>query len=370
VDRFGAALGGSIAAFFSDMLGNHQLGVGIAANGRIQDIGGEISYVNRGDRLTWGARGGRAPIVNAFTVVGDGVMDGTPVRFVDLVIERTFIDRATGLFEYPLSQTRRFEGGIGYTRISYDREVERNVLVLGQLVDRFEIGADAPPAVGLASGSLAFVHDNSIFGFTSPVQGRRMRLEVEGNLGTLDFMTALADWRGYLFLDPLTFAVRGLHYGRYGTDAESERLSPLFLGQGTFVRGYDAFSFDGDECTEVAGRPGACPEFDRLVGSRIGVANAELRIPLFGNEQFGLFELAFLPMELVLFGDAGVAWTGDESPVFRFAERSTERVPVFSAGTSLRMNLLGYLVLEFYYARPFQRPEAGWKFGFQIAPGW
>jgi hypothetical protein len=45
-------------------------------------------------------------------------------------------------------------------------------------------------------------------------------------------------------------------------------------------------------------------------------------------------------------------------------------VPVFSAGISSRFNLFGYMVLEAYYAFPFQRPERGAHFGFQIAPGW
>jgi hypothetical protein len=32
--------------------------------------------------------------------------------------------------------------------------------------------------------------------------------------------------------------------------------------------------------------------------------------------------------------------------------------------------LLAYIPLEFYYAKPFQRPNAGWQFGFNIIPGW
>jgi hypothetical protein len=43
---------------------------------------------------------------------------------------------------------------------------------------------------------------------------------------------------------------------------------------------------------------------------------------------------------------------------------------VVSAGLSTRLNLLGYAVLEIYYAYPFQRPEKGWHFGFNLAPGW
>jgi hypothetical protein len=57
---------------------------------------------------------------------------------------------------------------------------------------------------------------------------------------------------------------------------------------------------------------------------------------------------------------------------FRFDTRpnNEERVPVFSAGISARVNVLGYLVVEAYYVKPFQRPGVGSHFGFQIQPGW
>ena len=45
-------------------------------------------------------------------------------------------------------------------------------------------------------------------------------------------------------------------------------------------------------------------------------------------------------------------------------------VHVFSTGASARFNLLGVLILEWYYAIPWQRPERGGHFGFLISPGW
>ena len=96
----------------------------------------------------------------------------------------------------------------------------------------------------------------------------------------------------------------------------------------------------------------------------------EFRIPLLGTEQFGLINFGFLPTEISLFLDGGVAWTSDESPVLEFATKSTKRIPVFSSGIAARFNLFGYLIGQVYYAYPFQRPAAGWQFGFVIAPGW
>ena len=170
-------------------------------------------------------------------------------------------------------------------------------------------------------------------------------------------------------MQPVTLAVRGLHYGRYGRDAEDPNLTPIFLGRESLVRGYAVESFDPNECTSVPGT-NACPEFDRLIGSRIGIFNAELRIPLFGTPELGLLETRFLPVEIAPFVDAGIAWTSDESPTFEFSRESLERVPVVSAGLTTRLNLFGYAVIELYYAYPFQRPERGWHFGFNLAPGW
>ncbi len=368
VDRFGTSLGGSVAFFWSDMLGNRQLAAAIAASGGFKDLGGEVLYANLGKRLNWGVRAGHIPYRAGFVRVASGEFEGQPATFRDLVIDRAFYDRASAVVDYPFSLTRRVEVETGYTRISFDRDIDRQVIVDGFLVGTVELDADAPDPLDLYHGGVALVTDYSFFGFTSPVRGGRSRFELEGNFGSLDFVNALADWRRYFFARPVTFAVRGLHYGRYGPDAEDPALTPLFLGTGSLVRGYSSGTFQISECS--TGDPGACPEFDRLVGSRIGVVKAEVRVPLIGTEEFGLIEGGFLPTEGVLFGDAGVAWTEEESPSFELARSSSERIPVFSAGGALRFNLFGAFIFEVYYAVPFQRPDEGGHFGFQLAPGW
>ena len=68
--------------------------------------------------------------------------------------------------------------------------------------------------------------------------------------------------------------------------------------------------------------------------------------------------------------DAGLAWSAGQSPKLEFNQRTPERVPVFSAGVTARLNMLGFAVVELFYARPFQRPDRGMVFGFQLMPGW
>ena len=60
---------------------------------------------------------------------------------------------------------------------------------------------------------------------------------------------------------------------------------------------------------------------------------------------------------------------GNESLKVKFATNTQERVPVVSAGVGARF-LLSYIPIEVYYARPFQRPDSKWVFGFNIIPGW
>jgi len=370
VDRFGTSLGGSVAAYFSDMLGNEQLGVALQANGQVEDIGGQVAYSSLGDRMNWTIQGGRIPYLTVGTRVGTTDVNGETVRSIDLIEDRTIINRVSGGIRYPFSVNRRFEAEAGYTRMNFDREAIRTLVDDGRVIDRRQVELPTPDGLNLYQASAALVEDRSFFGFTSPVRGARGRIEVGGNTGSLEFANVLADYRRYFFFRPVTLAVRGMHFGRYGGGSESRRITPLFLGFERFVRGYDPRSFEGSECTDVPNRPEACPEFDRLLGSRIAVGNVEIRVPLVGTERLGLLDWGFVPTEMSLFTDAGLAWTSEESPELTFEERSMERVPVFSSGVSFRFNLLGRLVLEAYYAVPFQRPGKGAHWGFQLAPGW
>ena len=374
VSRAGAAVGGGIATFFSDMLGNRVVAGELQAMGTFKDVGAQAMYQNLTRRWNWGVGAAHIPYLTGFTRVRDTTfqIDGQNFagRIYDQILQRIYFEQLMAIAQYPFSSTRRVEISATGTYQNYDNDLERLFAVGNQVVGQVSEDLPAPKGIGYAQGSAALVGDYSYFGFTSPVAGGRYRFEAGPTFGTVNFQTLLADYRRYFFLQPVTVAFRGIHYGRYGSDAEDERLSPLYIGHETFVRGYAIESFDVAECSRGGQTENGCPEFDRLVGSRIGVLNAELRVPLFGTEQFGLINFSFLPTELSLFGDAGVAWTSGEAPDLTYSETSAARVPVFSAGVSARFNVLGYLVVEAYYAKPFQRPLRDWHFGFQIAPGW
>jgi WD40 repeat protein len=378
VDRFGYGAGGTISAAFSDVLGRHNVGFTIdgsasSGSGSFADqIGADVYYLNQGQRFNYGAEFNHTPYISAFTSIGQEIIniDGQDV-LADVVQQERDIqtnDSLTLLSQYPLSQTRRIEASSGYQRIAFKSVLETQISVGSTIVSDETHNISNPVGLSLVTGSVAFVGDSSIFGFISPVRGTRYRYEAQAYTGDLKFETALLDWRKYFFMRPVTFAVRGLHYGRYGTDAESNQLSPLYVGDPTLVRGYEIGSFNLSECVRQ-GNSNVCPAFDRLIGSRIAVASAEVRVPLVGTKDYGLINGPSLPIELGGFIDAGAAWTAHETPKVKFERNSTERVPVVSVGVTARV-LLAYIPLEFYYAHPFQRPQREWVFGFNIAPGW
>ena len=368
---FGTLVGGSTSAYFTDLLGNRNLAVGLQANGTLRDIGGQLQYFNVGRRLQWGATAGRIPYLTGFS--GFAETENPDVIVYQQVLQRVYIDLLSGTMQYPLSTSRRFELNPGLTRYSYNTEVQETPIngfgqQIGETQRRRASEFDLDP-VTVGQVGLAFVGDNSFSGFTSPIAGQRFRFEVTPTLGTLSYQTALADYRRYLFARPVTLAFKGTHFGRYGKDESDPLLYPLYLGQGTLVRGYEYNSVI-NECARTATVAGGCPVYSRLLGNRVALASAELRIPVLGTEQLGLLRSPVLPLEVSPFVDAGVAWSSGDRPFLRFDRETSARVPVVSTGVALRTNLLGFAIVEAYYAYPFQRPGEGAHWGFNLAPGW
>lgn len=372
---FGTGLAGGVSFGFADMLSNHLLNTTVQINGTVKDFGGQVQYLNRERRLNYGVIAQHIPLTGVygsydnttFSIGGQQV----PGQVVTRILQRQYFDDAQAIVQYPLSATRRLEFSAGAQRVSYGVEVESLYVVNGEVLDQRRTNVNTGyPALTFGTGTAAYVGDFSFFGFTSPVAGGRYRLEAAPYVGSINYQTLYADYRRYFFRRPFTLAIRGLHFGRYGSGADDPRMQQLYVGQNPLIRGYDPSDFRTSDCSPAANGGDDCPEFSRLSGSRIGVANIEFRIPVLGTEQLGLFNLPYLPLEVSPFLDAGVAWSKGNNPQWRFDQNTTERVPVFSAGVTARLNVLGYAVVELFYAKPFQRPGRGNVFGFQLAPGW
>jgi hypothetical protein len=365
-DRFGTYVGGGITLFWSDMLGDHNLVTSAQINGRLEDFSGLLAYVNRRSRWNWGFAAQRVPyITGAFAEYFDTF--GGRTVLVDAVERfRQVNSELTGFVAYPFNRSERVEFQGGLQHIGFSHEVQQRGFYYpsGQVAFDSTVDFAAPGSLNLGVGSTALVHDNSFFGATSPILGDRWRLEVAPTVGSLTFFTGIADYRRYIMpFRPFTLAGRLLHIGRYGRDADDNRMYPLFIGYPSLVRGYDIGSFDASECGNSTN---TCPVFDQLVGSRILVSNVELRFPPFGLLGTGGGYYGILPIEAALFYDAGLAWTGSEgAQLFGNGPRQI----VKSAGVSLRMNLLGYAIGQVDFVRPFDRPAKNWMVRFSLTPG-
>ena len=360
---FGTYVGGGISLLFGDMLGNHLLGTSFVVNGGVKDIGAEAIYINRTSRWHWGTFAGRSPFVTgtaqrSFDFTNNLVID----EYDTFRITETQVGAQTA---YPLSRATRVEFAGALRDVSFDRELRVQVFdgFTGALLSDERTDLSAPESLRFGQFSAALVNDTAIFGPTSPIRGALGRLEVSPTIGDLTMTDVTADYRKYVMpFRPYTFALRALHVGRYGRDSDDPRLTPLFLGYSTLVRGYDVGTFRASECRPTA--TSNCPEFDRLIGTRIFVANAEVRVPAVGLFS-GRLDYGPLPIELFGFLDGGVAWTRDETPSLVGGTRDF----VSSAGFGARVNVLGFLITEFNLARPLSRPGRGWIFVFNLRPG-
>jgi Tol biopolymer transport system component len=381
--RYGAAFGGGVAFLFGDMLGNHNLFAAVQANTGLtgafdaKDIAAEVGYFNQAHRWNWGVVAGQVPYLSAGFASGVGFVGSEPVQEDQTIVFRQTERSATAIVAYPFNKAERVEFQAAATQISFDEIVRSTVYSLntGQVLSDDTTTTPLARSLNLATTAAAFVHDTSSFGATSPVQGTRYRFEADPTFGSINYTGLLADYRRYFMPFPFyTIAGRIMHYGRYGSGAEDQRLFPLYLGYPTLVRGYDVNTFDNSDCVANAVSP--CPLFDRLLGSRMLVANVEFRFPLL--RPFGVSQRMYgpLPIEAAVFADGGVAWNSlsQSSPV-GVTGSVTQPQPfklsngVSSAGAALRVNLFGFAVGEFDFARPFQRPGHGWVFQFNLTPG-
>jgi Tol biopolymer transport system component len=370
---YGTGLAGGVNGIFSDILGNHELFGAISLNGEIVDVAGQFAYLNQKHRFNWGASVSHVPYLSGaqylfydtlVTKQGDSLASLN--SSLDLL--RTFQDQVSLYAAYPFSTIRRIEAGASFARYYYrlDRYTDYYDPTGTIYYTSKKEKQPVPGGFNLAQVYAAFVGDNSSFGVAAPLQGSRYRFEVGQYAGVIRMSSLLGDYRKYFRFAPVTFATRNMFMGRYGRDAESGLLPPLFLGYPQLVRGYNALAYADNGSNNLS--------INNLIGSKIYVGNAELRYPLFGPERLSAIKSRFFLSDLNLFTDAGVAW-GNAGIVSNpdLKNNSVNRTSrlIMSTGVSLRVNVFGYLILEPYYAIPWQ--NGGWNnrtFGVNVIPGW
>lgn len=389
--RFGTGMQGGVMGMFSDIVGQNQIVANLAINGEIQDFGGMVAYINQASRINWGGSVSHIPYITGFFT--RDITRESPTASPYLVertnILRTFEDQIQLFAAYPFNKVHRFELGGAVSRYSYRVDRFNNYYqlsndstqILGyagsdrEKLDKNEITSYLGTPLrsfNIFQTNAYFVGDNSIFGVTAPLDGFRYRVGAEKYFGDYNFVAVTADLRKYFRLKPVTLAVRGYTYMRIGRDGEN--LYPLYAGYNYLIRGYEPNSFYNNQNLNSSNF-----DINQLSGSKLAVFNLELRLPFTGPKKLAQIPSGFLFTDLNLFFDAGVAWTEDSKVVFKSQPSNVllpdgqpyERVPALSAGISLRVNVLGAMILEPYYAFPFTRKDIkGGVFGLTFAPGW
>ncbi|MFI5369967.1 MAG: BamA/TamA family outer membrane protein [Candidatus Eisenbacteria bacterium] len=202
--------------------------------------------------------------------------------------DQLYSDRNFGgalLLSYPFNQFRRVE--LGLTQ----RWVDRTFFV----VDDFgNLLSTSHVLRSVTSPSIGLIFDNALYGYYGPVNGTRYNITYSPALplggSALSYQTATLDWRRYIDL------THGYQFARRFLVGYSDGPSPQYFRIGGFstLRGYSTYS---------------------VVGSRIGVANVELRFPFI--QQLGLvgpLPIGIFNMKGALFSDVGTAFNGGYKP--------------------------------------------------------
>ncbi|HEV7364788.1 MAG TPA: hypothetical protein VGN76_02960 [Gemmatimonadales bacterium] len=301
VPGYGAAQG--IAFLMSDLLGDNLFYGSIESfQGRnlgnlVANINATAIYLNRARRVNWG--------LGAFRTKGRN-FEGAQVVAYD--------ETATGgigLLRYPLSRFTRIDGTFIFEHS--DR------------VD-FTLPVDQPRRVGwIASHFLSFVHDNSLWIPSGPIDGGRISLTAgissDFTNSRFDSYLLSGDWRRYFRLGSRsTYAIRA--YGFYSGGDRPKRTN---IGGTTGLRGY--------------------PEFGYIVGTRAYMLNQEMRFPLLNHLTLGtpFGDLDFPEFQGGLFVDLGKALMHYES----------RRALLGSYGLSFRLALAPLAVLRLDVGRRF-----------------
>jgi Tol biopolymer transport system component len=200
---------------------------------------------------------------------------------------------------YPLTKFQRIETGLSLS--NSNREVD---------------GAIEQRKALLVSNSIAFTHDNSLWGPSGPLDGSRFNLTLaytsDIQYSNVNYFTVIGDYRHYTRLSQRSaFASRFWIFYNHGK--ESRRF---VMGGSWDLRGFERWSIRGE---------------------KLWLTSHELRFPFIDELaiRFPFFGLSFFSIRGALFVDAGGAWD----------RTYTETLGSFGGG--LRLNLGGALVLRY-----------------------
>ena len=305
----------------SDMLGDHRIYIQTSLVIDLKNSDYAVAYYNLAHRIDYGFQ---LYHTARFVTYGNGFYDF-------LYRYRTIGGSVTGA--YPISRFKRFDGTLAIQNISREN---------------LDISSEPLTRKTLLIPSLSFIHDNTLFGYTSPISGTRYNLTVMGSpkFGTqgIGFTSVLADIRNYIKIsDDYTFATRLSGGASFGPNPMQ-----FFIGGTDNWINYQYANYNlpvatiEDYAFLSPGLPLRGYDYDQQAGSKYYILNMELRFPLFKYLIFGALPLGFANIEGVAFLDAGTAWN-DQLTLFKNVNGSTQTEDLLmGTGLGARANLLGF----------------------------
>lgn len=356
-DNFGRGFSGGTAIVLGDMLGNNRLAIAGQVNGRLSEAAYFIGYTNLARRFQYTTGFSQQPF---FILQNDGEIPLDQYRtrqFFD--IARYVIRQGFAIGLHPLNRFTRWELGFTANDVATDvQRIERLVDYGSGFAGDFRITeSNRVGSLSYAGPMVAFVSDNSLFGYTAPISGRRYRFSIESNVFGRKWTEYSGDYRRYvpILFNFLTFAVRTQASVAVGRD---ELTFPKYLGRPDFIRGYDREQFASQFCGGLVNDQSSCGA-QELFGSRVALANAEVRFPLVRRFDLGLIPISLPPVDGLFFYDAGLAWQKGQSVSLTKPadyDLNKHRYVMRSYGMGIRLNLFGFALVRWDYAIPLDRP--------------
>ncbi|NNE43877.1 MAG: BamA/TamA family outer membrane protein, partial [Gemmatimonadetes bacterium] len=278
-DGFGASA--ALSTSIADILGNHRVDLGANLFRDVTNTDASLRYSYLARRVDWSA--GVFHVKDFY--VADRTTLGQPLG--EEGEDSYFSERRWGGLisaSYPLHTFRRV--GVDLTALEVRREI----------LDQVD-GTEPLPELTQGRLLLPRVHhstDNTLWGWTGPVQGRRSIMSFEHSVPLsgerLSYGTAVGDWRQYWRTGEYVVAVRGFAAWSFGKDPQQFQL-----GGPNTIRGYERQQFRGRHAALVT---------------------AEFRYPFLEYVKLGWpFRSAFGGIRGDLFVDVGAAF--DEAEDFR-----------------------------------------------------
>lgn len=335
---------GTTVISFSDVLGNHRLVGQTSLQIDLKNSDYGLSYYYMPKRIDYG--------IEAFHTA----------RFV-------YLQRSTGdeLFRfrnygavasmsYPLNRFYRLDAGLSFLNVSSenldnpDEDLQKVVYLL--------------PAV-------SFIHDNTIFGYTSPIEGTRYRLDLLANglvqKNKNSFYSLLADYRTYLrFWGDYSFVFR--YTGGLSRGNKPQRF---FIGgiENWINRNFTTGTIPLESPADFAFLTPVLPmrgfNYAEKLGTTYSLVNLELRYPLIRYLLSGALPILFTNVLGTAFIDAGAMWGNNSKQLQLFSKDANGNLmtkdALIGTGLGARMYLL-YFLLRFdvawsYNMQSFSQPK-------------